>query len=1024
MNKNKKLTIAYASGISLLVTTIALSVGLTFALYEKGAKSNGSYGAIALRSYFECGSGRLPKTNGPDDPGDPYVITRPRHLYNLSRLQSLGVFGENKYFQLGLVGLAGDTSGNPLCYLSDSSTTTVPFIDMSASTYTYEPINAIGSEAVPFYGEFNGNGLEIKNLTVYADPEDAGLFGYTAHGSNIHDLFLSNVTINALGYTDAYSNLYGSSSAAVSGTSFNYTMGQDTEIFSPGSTTVKQLEFDASAIFNWDEEGGDPEPTITDPSPIITFSSTNTNYKYKILISGDFLISDGNGGVTIDLPTLYKFFKKERVDATGFINASSTISLVASTTDNYGLDHSKVVLTFDFDFTLGSKESTTLIMTAHLGENHENNIGLIAGHCDGTITDCYVHNGGFVMNNGQAIATAAGIDNVHYNNMENGSSYGLIGMIGGTVHNVSAEESDAGTSAGKDIGVLDFSTVYDEIIDDDSFVGSSSNPGGGVTYVPSSSLKYRDYLRYNSAGTYVTQAANTVSFRRQKIISNSDLGIFTVATDYQGTGITTDAGNALDKSVVKKEDVSINGESYYVYYATGEYQKGKGIALSEYTDSIKSDNPTEFHVGYHLPYYDTTNEKTNITSESFDQRDRHQNYFFRFKVDGNYRTGKGFYFSDIDKKTAGGDFLSKYFENKLVDQNGNKILASADSKRSGVMLRNSLGQEIRKFSSSFATPNLSGNTAKMHCIINEEYNNPAANMVNFEVKTSVANVTVVAGLVDNSKPASLGVYRIDNATRKNDGDLKYIDIKYNDPDYAFFMPTDDYLAYFDYKVDSQGKGQIGVYNSDGSVFNVANGHTNATVAKAYGTSCDYGYESNKTRLYCHTFKLPEGRYCFGSATGTSGTGIAKIFYVCAQGQTDGQIQFDDNVFASQDEVKNIDFTKVERYTYDSQTGTVTTNIQLGDVTVYNPNSNLLENQRCYVALTNSDRSYFDSALCNITFAFEDNKFKITSTTLGAVIYISVNSYGRSHNIEGLSNTTVSLFGLPDSTQDVVTYSST
>ena len=220
MNKNKRLTIAYAAGISSLVATIALSIGLTFALYEKDAKSNGSFGEISLRSYFECGSGRAPKTNGPDDPGDPYVITRPRHLYNLSRLQSLGVFNESKCFQLGLVGLAGDTSGEPLCYLNDSANTTVPFLDMSASTYTYEPINAIGSEAVPFFGEFDGQGLEIKNLTVYADPEDAGLFGYTAHGSLVHDLFLSNVTINALGYTDGYANLYGPSSAAVAGTSF------------------------------------------------------------------------------------------------------------------------------------------------------------------------------------------------------------------------------------------------------------------------------------------------------------------------------------------------------------------------------------------------------------------------------------------------------------------------------------------------------------------------------------------------------------------------------------------------------------------------------------------------------------------------------------------------------------------------------------------------------------------------------------------------------------------------------------
>ena len=1001
--------VTYIAGTSLLISAVVLSAALTFALFEKYAIGNGSYGEISLRSYFECGSGRLPKTNGPDDPGDPYVITRPRHLYNLSRLQSLGVFGEEKYFQLGLEGLAGDTSGNPLCYLNDSSNTVVPFLDMSASTYTYEPINAIGSEAVPFYGEFNGQGLEIKNLTVYADPEDAGLFGYTAHGSSIHDLFLSEVTINALGYTDAYENLYGASSAAVSGTSFVYQYGEDTKTFTPGDETIKQLEFDASDIFNWDEEH-DPEPEVTDVAPTITFTSTNPNYKYKILISGDFLIEDGNGGVTIDLPTLYKFYKKERVGATGYINSSSTLSLVASTTDNYGLDHSKVVLTYEFDFTLGSSESTTLIMRAHLGENHTNNIGLLVGHCDGSVKDCYAHNGYFVMNNGQAVATAAGIDNVHYNMMANNSSYGLIGLIGGTVHNIAAEESDATTKAGKAIGVLDFSTVYDQIIDDNSFVGTQTFQTG-KTYIPASTATmYNDYLRINSSGQYITSAVNEVSFNRQKIISNTDLGIFTVATDYTGTGMYDDAANGLDRCVVKKEDVSINSNSYYVYYATGEYEKDKGVAFSEYTDSLKTDNPTEFHVGHHLPYYDTTTQTSNITSESFEQRDRHQNYFFRFKVDGNYRSGKGFYFSDVDKKTAGGDFISKYFENRLVDQNGNKIPASADSNRSGVMLRNSLGQEIRKFSSSFATPNLTGNQ-KMYCIYNED-TNPAANMVNFEIKTNVANVTVIAGLANTSKPAALGVYKIDGVQRKTDGNLRYINKAYDDPDYAFFMPTDSRLAYFDYMVNNDGKGKIGVYDTAGN-FTEATGNTNATVAKAYGLNNEYGYQSGKTRLYCHTFKLPKGSYCLGSASGASDTGLAKLYYVCAQGQTDGQIEFDDNAFASQDEVKNIDFTKVERYTYNQQSGTVTTNIEIGDVTVYDPNSKLLENQRCYVALTNSDRSRFNPVEGNLSFVYEDNKFKISSTTLSAIEYISVTTYGSSHGIDGLGNTTVKLFNLAD-----------
>jgi hypothetical protein len=90
MKKNKGLLVFYLSMIAVLIVSLTLSA--TMALYRKSAKGNGSYGEIALRSYFERGTGTL---------DDPYVITRPRHMYNLSRLQGLGVFSTKKYFQLG-----------------------------------------------------------------------------------------------------------------------------------------------------------------------------------------------------------------------------------------------------------------------------------------------------------------------------------------------------------------------------------------------------------------------------------------------------------------------------------------------------------------------------------------------------------------------------------------------------------------------------------------------------------------------------------------------------------------------------------------------------------------------------------------------------------------------------------------------------------------------------------------------------------------------------------------------------------
>ena len=49
-------------------------------------------GEIGLRSYFYTGDGTI---------SSPYEIVQPQHLYNLSRLQNLGVFSGKTYFQVG-----------------------------------------------------------------------------------------------------------------------------------------------------------------------------------------------------------------------------------------------------------------------------------------------------------------------------------------------------------------------------------------------------------------------------------------------------------------------------------------------------------------------------------------------------------------------------------------------------------------------------------------------------------------------------------------------------------------------------------------------------------------------------------------------------------------------------------------------------------------------------------------------------------------------------------------------------------
>ena len=1017
MNK-KGLFALYISTISTLVSTIALSVGMTIALYQKSVKGNGTYGEVSLRSYYESGSGTE---------NDPFIITRPRHLYNLSRLQGLGVYGEKAYFQLGKVDLGGvNSNGVPMCYADDSSTVKKPYLDMSGSNRDTNPINAIGSEALPFYGEFDGQNVEIKDLNVYCNPQDSGLFGYTAHGSMVKNLFLSNVTINALGYTDEYADLYSPESTIGNNAWFVYTPNDGSESINFTSdyanTVFTYFNANNTTDFEYTEQGSSPIPTVSIHAP-------SNSYTFSTLLSGDLVTLNENGEIVPDLTRVFEFFKekKNEDDAKFPIQASSAASLIVSSVDRYGQKHSKVLLNLEYDFTLDTESSTFISMGVRVSGDHGNNIGLVAGHCDGSISNCYVYNGSFQMNNGGA----------GYNYLANGSDLGLIGKVGGTVQNILASESDVGAKEGKSIGVLDFTTIYRDIISDTSFDGSHTQSGltAGVTYNPIPTTKYLQYLRYYE-GNYITIAEDAVSFRGRQIITNTDLGVFTVATDARTSGMNSNAGENIDKSVVlTDDDLTIDDASgddnYYIYYSTGEYNKGyhsthgTGLTYASYVDNFQNDGSTSILPGRHFP------RKDQVTRESFETREARQNYFVRFKLDPGYRRGKGFYFSDVDTETDGGAFMANYFNYKLVDQNSYHI--PVGNNKCGVMLKNNLRQEVSSFAASFACPDLTpyqGVARTVYALEDAEQNPYVSNMVNFEIKNEMANVTVIAAPSDNSKPSALGVYKLDNSDFTGSIDYSMDDYNlifnqsYDSPDYAFFMPTTDKLTYFDYRVNSlTQKGEIGTYNSSGT-FTVATNATDATVPSDYDTT-EFGYENGKTRLFAHTFCLPKGRYCIGSAARDSQC-VPKIYYMCAQGQDDGQFDFDDNVFASTDRVENVDFINVPRFALDG-----TENIIISDITAYNPSSltegNRLGNRRLYVALVNSDRSMFgDSIPSNLSFTFDpgSGKFNITSTLTGqdlidAITRVAVDNYKPNLTNGDQKELTIYLLGIESNGQVIV-----
>jgi hypothetical protein len=165
--------------ISLAVSSIAIASMAAFV--QKTENSGGADGDVGLRNYYQKGDGsRL----------DPFIISKPMHFYNFSRLQSLGVYSDPtqpKYFQLGYDPTGGS---NLKFYESDSSNTMINYLDMSAydGTTAAKTIHPIGSEGFPFSGRFDGMNLQVSNLKVIGDAQDVGVFGYTSSSSVVKNV--------------------------------------------------------------------------------------------------------------------------------------------------------------------------------------------------------------------------------------------------------------------------------------------------------------------------------------------------------------------------------------------------------------------------------------------------------------------------------------------------------------------------------------------------------------------------------------------------------------------------------------------------------------------------------------------------------------------------------------------------------------------------------------------------------------------------------------------------------------------
>ena len=205
--------------LAIMVSSITcVVIAFTYAKYFDSltndyANNEGLPGDIGLRSYFHTGTGTKQ---------DPYVITRPIHYYNLTRLQNLGIFDLNTshagdstnssdhryYFQVGYDLDNADKDSNVTTgldvYASDASDAAVAtYLDMSGTTYASNVLS-VGNEGMPFYGVYNGSNILIKGLTIHSTPEDVGVFGYVASSGKVENALNTGNTSTIIYVSESY----------------------------------------------------------------------------------------------------------------------------------------------------------------------------------------------------------------------------------------------------------------------------------------------------------------------------------------------------------------------------------------------------------------------------------------------------------------------------------------------------------------------------------------------------------------------------------------------------------------------------------------------------------------------------------------------------------------------------------------------------------------------------------------------------------------------------------------------------
>ena len=858
-------------------------------------------GTIGLRNYFFDGRGTEEH---------PYEIVSPIHFYNLTRLQNIGVFSGKTYFQIGHI---FDIEGVPSLkcinrYDRDGNPIYEDFLDMGQFS-TDTRVMTIGGEGVPFIGTIDGQGIPIKNLKVYGNPEDVGVFGYVAHEGYIEGLVFENLEVTSLGYNNTVTSedhilfsediddIFHSASYLATDTSLSL-VEKDPTSGNYVTTNLKKLNgatgtvianINASnrtitdtkifngylkATFPTGIEGDRFTYSLISSSPIITEVGGHT----------DVITGSSHNDLTFDLTKLYENvdfnqLKEYQVNAKVYLTASIKVD---------GYIFSRVIQSYTIELynnasTYAEGKYSASIFCDYIdqgvqndkvtGYHHGTNVGLVAGHVDGTVKNCFVFGGTIKFNETGYHPIAAETD------------MALVGEVGKNVKN--ELDPDIGLVVNGDIGVMNFSKIYSMIRSDMTYPktikAGQRTPQGETSVVNYVSYKefvnhdtidkFIDYLRYYdgqkqnyefitktdtsvgsgvwhnySLSSSIPTDFNSVDFLWNNIIQDEPdndrgLGVFKIVSSYNkdamdnpgeyGTYMVSNLGDAR----------IINGKpKSKVYFSTAEYDWKKNNDFTWANSS--NDIPKK---ATDLPSYSDIMSFDYPFSRDF-------NYVFELDLSQMALAAGNDYMYNTDSA-----FLTNYLSSKLIDKYGNRV--EPGSARFGFMFRSSENEQLTSLS-SYMPVKKPGD--KQPFTVNGETKYYPSNSIVFHIDNpNGANVSVVGNGED------ITVYSYDPKVQTGKVDPLYTMKSKN-------TGATDMNRYFTYDVQ-----------------------TGATGTSTVSSGSDM---KDSDVLYGHIFKLEKGDYVLGSYSSTA----ANVYFLAVQGQTEGTIGAKE-ILSLDDKLEDVDF---------------------------------------------------------------------------------------------------------------------